>query len=74
MPSCHVQPVINPKTWTVSNVVSDVAAKKAIVINPVQADNFELGHTDMKAVDALFAFVSSVNLAVIRLNALSRRK
>ena len=74
MPTCHVQPSIDPKTWAVTNVVSHIATKNAVVIDPLLADDSKPGHTDMRAADALLAYIRSENLAVIPLNAWSRRK
>lgn len=60
----HIQPFFDPKTWTVSYVVSDIATKNVAVIDPVLDYNFKSGHTDTKAADALFAYVKSEKLTV----------
>ena len=60
----HIQPFFDPKTWTVSYVVSDIATRNAAVIDPVLDYNFKSGHTDTKAADALLAYVKSEKLTV----------
>ena len=60
----HIQPFFDPKTWTVSYVVSDMATRNAAVIDPVLDYNFKSGHTDTKAADALLAYVKSEKLTV----------
>lgn len=60
----HIQPFFDPKTCTVSYVVSDIATKKAAVIDPVLDYDFKSGHTDTIAADALLAYVKAENLTV----------
>lgn len=60
----HVQPFFDPKTWTVSYVVSDIATKKAAVIDPVLDFDFKSGHTDTNAADAFLEYVKNEELAV----------
>lgn len=60
----HIQPFFDPKTWTVSYVVSDIATRNAAVIDPVLDYNFKSGHTDTKAADALLAYIKSEKLTV----------
>ena len=60
----HIQPFFDPKTWTVSYVVSDIATRNAAVIDPVLDYNFKSGHTDTKAADALLAYVKSEKLTI----------
>ena len=55
----HIQSFFDPKTWTVSYVVSDIATRNAAVIDPVLDYNFKSRLTDAKAVDALLAYVKS---------------
>ena len=62
--STNIQSFFDPKTWTVSYVVSDIATRNAAVIDPVLDYNFKSGHTDTKAVDALLAYVKSEKLTV----------
>lgn len=63
-PKIHVQPFFDPKTWTVSYVISDIATKKAAVIDPVLDYDFKSGHTDTNAADALLEYVRAEELAV----------
>lgn len=60
----HIQPFFDPKTWTVSYVVSDIATKKAAVIDPVLDYDFKSGHTDTNAADALLEYVKAETLTV----------
>ena len=60
----HIQPFFDPKTWTVSYVVSDIATKKAAVIDPVLDYDFKSGHTDTNAADALLEYVNAEELTV----------
>ena len=60
----HVQSFFDPKTWTVSYVVSDIATKKAAVIDPVLDYDFKSGHTDTNAADTLLEYVKAEKLAV----------
>jgi glyoxylase-like metal-dependent hydrolase (beta-lactamase superfamily II) len=60
----RVQPFFDPKTWTVSYVVSDIATKKAAVIDPVLDFDFKSGHTDTNAADALLEYVKNEELTV----------
>ena len=39
----HIQPFFDPKTWTVSYVVTDTATNKAAVIDPVLDFDFKSG-------------------------------
>ena len=60
----HIQSFFDSKTWTVSYVVSDVATKKAAVIDPVLDYDFKSGHTDTNAADALLEYVKVESLTV----------
>ena len=42
----HIQPFLDPKTWTVSYVTNDIATRSAAVIDPVLDCDFKSGHTD----------------------------
>ena len=63
-PPIHIQPFFDPKTWTVSYVVKDIATKKAAVIDPVLDFDFKSGHTDNDAVDAVLAYLKTEELTV----------
>ena len=60
----HVQPFFDPKTSTVSYVVSDLATKQAAVIDPVLDYDFKSGHTDTNAADALLEYLKANELVV----------
>lgn len=60
----QIQPFFDPKTWTVSYVVHDIATRNAAVIDPVLDYDFKSGHTDTKAADALLAYVKAEALTV----------
>ncbi len=60
----HIQPLFDPKTWTVSYVVIDVATKKVAVIDPVLDFDFKSGHTNTGAVDAVLAYLKTEGLSV----------
>ena len=60
----NIQPFFDPKTWTVSYVVTDIATRNAAVIDPVLDYNFKSGHTDTKAADALLAYIKTEKLTV----------
>ncbi len=60
----HIQPFFDPKTWTVSYVVSDIATKQAAVIDPVLDYDFKSGHTDTNAADAMLEYVQAKGLTV----------
>ena len=58
----RIQPFFDPKTWTVTYVVSDIATRNAAVVDLVLDYNFKSGRTDAKAVHALLAYVKSEKL------------
>jgi glyoxylase-like metal-dependent hydrolase (beta-lactamase superfamily II) len=60
----HVQPFFDPKTWTVSYVINDLATKHAAVIDPVLDYDFKSGHTDTDAADAVLEYVEANGLTV----------
>ena len=60
----HIQTFFDPKTWTVSYVVSDIATKQAAVIDPVLDYDFKSGHTDTNAADAMLEYVQAEGLTV----------
>jgi glyoxylase-like metal-dependent hydrolase (beta-lactamase superfamily II) len=60
----HIQPIFDPKTWTVSYVVSDTATKQAAVIDPVLDYDFKSGHTDTNSADAMLEYVKAEGLTV----------
>lgn len=60
----HIQPFFDPKTWTVSYVVTDIATNKAAVIDPVLDFDFKSGHTDTDAVDAVLRYLKTEQLTV----------
>ena len=60
----HVQPFFDPKTWTVSYVVTDLQSKNAAIIDPVLDYDFKSGHTDTHAADAVLEYVKANGLTV----------
>ncbi|TWO68026.1 MBL fold metallo-hydrolase [Caenimonas sedimenti] len=65
MPSrTQIQAFFDPKTWTVSYVVNDIATREAAVIDPVLDYDFKSGHTDTNAADALLEYVRAEGLTV----------
>lgn len=60
----HIQPFFDPKTWTVSYVVNDIATKKAAVIDPVLDFDFKSGRTATDAIDAVLAYLKAEGLTV----------
>jgi glyoxylase-like metal-dependent hydrolase (beta-lactamase superfamily II) len=59
-----VRPFFDPKTWTVSYVVNDIATGNAAVIDPVLDYDFKSGHTDTHAADAVIDYVKAEGLTV----------
>lgn len=60
----HIQPFFDPKTWTVSYVVTDTATNKAAVIDPVLDFDFKSGHTHTDAVDTVLTYLKAEKLTV----------
>lgn len=60
----QVQPFFDPKTWTVSYVVSDPATGSAAVIDPVLDFEMKSGSTGTDSADRLLAFVRDNQLNV----------
>lgn len=58
------QAFFDPKTWTVSYVVWDHAAKHAAVIDPVLDYDFKSGHTSTQSADQVLAYVRENGLHV----------
>jgi glyoxylase-like metal-dependent hydrolase (beta-lactamase superfamily II) len=60
----HVQPFFDPKTWTVSYVVSDLSTRSAAVIDPVLDFDMKSGSTGTASADKLLAYVRDNQLKV----------
>jgi glyoxylase-like metal-dependent hydrolase (beta-lactamase superfamily II) len=58
------QAFFDPKTWTVTYVVSDPATLRAAVIDPVLDYDFKSGHTSSTAADQVLAYLSEHALQV----------
>ncbi|CAH0348037.1 MBL fold metallo-hydrolase [Aquabacterium sp. CECT 9606] len=59
-----VQAFFDPKTWTVSYVVSDPATRRAAVIDPVLDYDFKSGHTTTDSADQVLAYLRVHELSV----------
>lgn len=62
--SADIRPFFDPKTWTVSYVVSDPATKKAAVIDPVLDFDFKSGRASTESADAVLAHLRDEGLRV----------
>ena len=60
----QVQPFFDPKTWTVSYVVTDLQSKSAAIIDPVLDYDFKSGHTNTHAADAVLEYLKANGLTV----------
>ena len=60
----HVQPFFDPKTWTVSYVVSDPATGAAAVIDPVLDFDMKSGSTGTESADQVLAYLREHGLKV----------
>ena len=58
------QAFFDPKTWTVTYVVSDPATQRAAVIDPVLDYDFKSGHTSTASADQVLAYLSEHALQV----------
>ncbi|HEY0824647.1 MAG TPA: MBL fold metallo-hydrolase [Ramlibacter sp.] len=59
-----IQPFFDPKTWTVSYVVSDDATRSAAVIDPVLDFDYKSGSTGTQSADAILAYLQDKGLKV----------
>jgi len=59
-----IRPFFDPVTWTVSYVVSDVATRRAAIVDPVLDYDFRSGHTGTKSADQLIAHLEEHGLTV----------
>ena len=59
-----VEPFFDPKTWTVSYVVSDDASSSAAVVDPVLDYDFKSGHTGTRSADAVLAYLQQRGLTL----------
>jgi glyoxylase-like metal-dependent hydrolase (beta-lactamase superfamily II) len=59
-----VRPFFDPRTATVSYVVSDVATRMAAIIDPVLDYDFKSGHTDTRGADEILAYLRAEVLEV----------
>ena len=60
----HVQPFFDPKTWTVSYVVSDPATGAAAVIDPVLDFDMKSGSTGTESADQVLGYLREHQLQV----------
>ena len=58
------QAFFDPKTWTVTYVVSDNASHHAAIIDPVLDYDFKSGHTSTSSADQVLAYVKAQGLQV----------
>lgn len=58
------QAFFDPKTWTVTYVVSDAATQRAAVIDPVLDYDFKSGHTSTTSADQVLAYLAQQALQV----------
>jgi glyoxylase-like metal-dependent hydrolase (beta-lactamase superfamily II) len=58
------QAFFDPKTWTVTYVVSDPATQRAAVIDPVLDYDFKSGHTSTASADQVLAYLTEHALQV----------
>ena len=58
------QAFFDPKTWTVTYVVSDPATLRAAVIDPVLDYDFKSGHTSSTSTDQVLAYLTEHALQV----------
>ncbi len=58
------QAFYDPKTWTVTYVVSDPATQRAAVIDPVLDYDFKSGHTSTASADQVLAYLAERALGV----------
>ncbi len=58
------QAFFDPRTWTVTYVVSDPATQRAAVIDPVLDYDFKSGHTSTASADQVLAYLAEHALAV----------
>ena len=63
-PRIKIQSFFDPKTWTVSYVVSDPAARQAAIIDPVLDFDFKSGQTGTGSADQVLAYVRTEGLQV----------
>ena len=59
-----VRSFFDPKTGTVSYVVSDNASSAAAIVDPVLDFDFKSGHTNTKAADSVLAYIKAEGLSV----------
>ncbi|CAN5809630.1 MBL fold metallo-hydrolase [soil metagenome] len=60
----RTQAFFDPKTWTVSYVVSDLGTLRAAVIDPVLDYDFKSGHTSTTSADQVLAYLAEHALQV----------
>lgn len=63
-PPTTIQAFFDPKTWTVTYVVSDSATQRAAIIDPVLDYDFKSGRTSTASVDLVLAYVAEKGLHV----------
>ncbi len=60
--SSHVQAFFDPRTATISYVVSDAVTRRAAIIDPVLDYDFKSGHTNTRAADEVLAYLRAEDL------------
>jgi len=60
----NIRPFFDPKTYTVSYVVTDPGTMHAAIIDPVLDYDFKSGHTDTQAADAVLEYIKAEGLTV----------
>lgn len=60
----QIRPFFDPKTSTVSYVVTDPMTKHAAIVDPVLDYDFKSGHTDTRAAEAVLEYIKSEGLTV----------
>ena len=60
----NTQAFFDPKTWTVTYVVSDNASRHAAIIDPVLDYDFKSGHTSTASADQVLAYLADNKLQV----------
>ena len=63
-PRTTTQAFFDPKTWTVTYVVSDPATRRAAVIDPVLDYDFKSGHTGSNSADQVLGYLAEHSLEV----------
>lgn len=60
----NTQAFFDPKTWTVTYVISDPATRRSAIIDPVLDYDFKSGRTDTSSADQVLAYLHAHDLGV----------